>query len=178
MRFALVLNNISSICEKCKYDPLEMSGAHFSDSSICVRQNTKKPRAHLLEFKNHSHPLTTLWHFYKCLLDDKASISYSQMGEAIFYVSASKGNIIISGIWKECWWFQFSSSSSHRHHAHPSPLSDAVLNCSVPMGKPANQSGPITCLGSISHPVNLSHWLSHWLNLRIIWEILFKIQIL
>ena len=71
MRFALVLSSISLICEKCKYDPLEMSGAHVSDSSICVRQNTQKPGAHILEFKSHSPgPLTTLQHFYKCLINN------------------------------------------------------------------------------------------------------------
>lgn len=68
MRFALVLSSISLICDKCKYDPLEMSGAHVSDSSI---QNTQKPSAHILEFKSHSHgPLTTLQHFYKCLINN------------------------------------------------------------------------------------------------------------
>lgn len=64
VRFALVLNSISLICEKCKYDPLEISGVHISDSSICVRQSAQKPGARILEFKNHSHgPLTTLQYF-------------------------------------------------------------------------------------------------------------------
>lgn len=71
VRFSLILNSVSLICEKCKYDPLEMSGAHISDSSIYVRQNTQKPGAHILGFKNYSHgPLITLRHCYKCLINN------------------------------------------------------------------------------------------------------------
>lgn len=70
VRIALVLNSTGLTCEKCKYDPLKMSGAHISASSICVRQNTQKPGAHILEFKNYRHgPLTILWPCYKCLID-------------------------------------------------------------------------------------------------------------
>lgn len=48
-----------------------MSGAHISDSCVCIRQSIEKLGAHILEFKNHSHgPLTTLWHFYKCLINN------------------------------------------------------------------------------------------------------------